>query len=418
MKMIVTSAPASPRSRATARRRLMSRRTLAAQAAALATVAALALAPSAASAAPAGAALTAAGSAAARKAGVSDSFSAVSCPSRRMCVAVGGFLAERWTGHRWVRMRLAQPAGITGASLYGVSCSSARACTAVGSGVGSDNAAAPFAERWNGRRWRVQTISASVTSGVPLAAVSCGSKTSCTAVGYYDFNDISFATQTLVEHWDGTGWAEQPTPPAGDAGSDLTSVSCPSAGTCTAAGYYIDDGDEGPGAAPLAMRWQAGTWAIQPTPGNALGNTITGLSAVSCPTATACIAVGSDPDGNPIALRWNGTTWLTMRVRGTSTSPGLTGVSCSSPDACTAVSGGYLATRKLAQRWNGRWWAWQRIRIPRGSHGTGLSAVSCSSAKRCTAVGSYSVGRNTLTLAERWNGRRWAIQRTRNPGLH
>jgi hypothetical protein len=107
-----------------------------------------------------------------------------------------------------------------------------------------------------------------------------------------------------------------------------------------------------------------------------------------------------------------------MRVRGTSTSPGLTGVSCSSPDACTAVSGGYLATRKLAQRWNCRWWAWQRIRIPRGSHGTGLSAVSCSSAKRCTAVGSYSVGRNTLTLAERWNGRRWAIQRTRNAGLH
>jgi hypothetical protein len=46
MKMIVTSAPASPRSRATARRRVMSRRTLAAQAAALAAAAALALAPS------------------------------------------------------------------------------------------------------------------------------------------------------------------------------------------------------------------------------------------------------------------------------------------------------------------------------------------------------------------------------------
>jgi hypothetical protein len=217
-----------------------------------------------------------------------------------MCVAIGGFLAERWTGHRWVRMRLAQPARTSGASLYGVSRSSAWACTAVGPG-----GASPFTERWNGRRWRVQTISASVTSGVPLAAVSCGSKTSCTTVGYCDFNDISFASQTLVEHWDGTGWAGQPTPPAGDAGSDLTRVSCPSAGTCTAAGYYIDDGHEGPGAAPLALRWQAGTWAIQPTPGNALGNTITGLSAVSCPTATACLAAGSDPTG--IRLRCAGT---------------------------------------------------------------------------------------------------------------
>jgi hypothetical protein len=128
-----------------------------------------------------------------------------------MCVAIGGFLVERWTGHRWVRMHLAQPAGISGADLYGVSCSSARTCTAVGSGVVSDNVGSPFAERWNGRRWQVQTISARVTSGVPLAAVSCGSKTSCTAVACYDFGDISFATQTLVEHWDGTGWTEQST---------------------------------------------------------------------------------------------------------------------------------------------------------------------------------------------------------------
>ena len=48
----------------------------------------------------------------------------------------------------------------------------------------------------------------------------------------------------------------QSLPPVGDIGGDLGSISCrPSA--CTAAGYVNGQSDEGPGTAPLAMRWNA-----------------------------------------------------------------------------------------------------------------------------------------------------------------
>ena len=146
-----------------------------------------------------------------------------------MCVAVGTMgngpkmLAEKWNGRSWSVMRLAQPAGAGGSGLTGVSCTSARALH-------------------GGRLWRQRDT-----------AVSCGSATSCTVVGYYDFGDPGFADTTLADHWDGYSWSSQPLPPAGNPGADLTSISCrPSA--CTAAGYYIGQSDEGPGTARLAMR--------------------------------------------------------------------------------------------------------------------------------------------------------------------
>jgi|ERR1022692_45797 hypothetical protein len=57
------------------------------------------------------------------------------------------------------------------------------------------------------------------------------------------------------------------------------------------------------------------------------------------------------------------------------------------------------------------------FRQPAGTSGNVLAAVSCSSRRRCTAVGyDLTTSGNTLTLAERWNGRRWRIEPTRSPG--
>jgi len=71
----------------------------------------------------------------------------------------------------------------------------------------------------------------------------------------------------------------------------------------------------------------------------------------------------------------------------------------------------------VAERWNGHRWRTQRIREPAGASGNVLVAISCSSRRRCTAVGyDLTTSGNTLTLAERWNGRRWSVQLTRSPG--
>jgi hypothetical protein len=320
-------------------------------------------------------------------------------------------LAEKWNGRRWATMRLAQPTGAIGAGLTGVSCTSARACTAVGYDYGP-NLGGTLAERWNGSKWSIQPTLSPGVGGIPFAAVSCGSATSCTVVGYDDFGTPGFTSNTLAEHWDGHSWSNQSLPPFGNPGGDLSSISCRR--SCTAVGYYNGQSDEGPGTAPLAVRWNGTTWAVQPTPGDATQNETSALTGVSCVSARSCTAVGISDSGAPLILRWNGTTWHSQSVAGNyALNYALNAVSCTSATACMAIGS------SAAARWNGRRWASQRIRRPSGANGLSLSAVSCSSATRCTAVGfknmTVSLVKDILTVAERWNGHTWAPQPTRNP---
>lgn len=350
-----------------------------------------------------------------------DELMAVSCPTDKMCVAVGEssfsstgtMLAERWNGHTWSVTRLAHPPGATNSFLTGVSCTSARACTAVGVDFVPATGGGPLAERWNGSRWTLQVTPNPGQSGVPLAAVSCGSATSCTAVGYYDFGSLGFTSSTLAEHWDGRRWAASSLPSAGDLGGDLSAVSCPSRTTCTAAGYYNGTSDEGPGTAPLAMRGNSGRWVVEPTPGDATENGTSGLTGVSCPTAGTCTAVGENAGGGPLAMHWDGLKWRTQTAADELGVLGFNGVSCASASACTAIGGSY------GQRWNGRKWTLQRIAVPARARSFNLTAVSCSSARHCTAVGSkymtVSQVSDVLTVAERWNGHSWAPQATGSP---
>lgn len=91
----------------------------------------------------------------------------------------------------------------------------------------------------------------------------------------------------------------------------------------------------------------------------------------------------------------------------------LTGVSCSSATACTAV--GSFRTRRgtftLAERWSGRRWMIQRTPNAVSRYNV-LRGVSCTSKTSCTAVGFFSRNYTLSTLVERWDGSRWAIQRT------
>lgn len=95
--------------------------------------------------------------------------------------------------------------------------------------------------------------------------------------------------------------------------------------------------------------------------------------------------------------------------------PELDGVSCASKGACTAV-GSYFppgaSDVTLAERWNGRRWSPQST--PNPATGSGLNSVSCTSNSACTAVGD-DTGNTDVTLAELWNGREWSIRSTPNP---
>jgi hypothetical protein len=347
--------------------------------------------------------------------GTQGQLNGVSCTSSTACTGVGSFtnsarknvsLAEAWNGTKWAIQPTPNPTGAIDAFLNGVSCTSKTSCIAVGyydNAAGDDNT---LAEAWNGTKWAIQPTPNPVgaAGAIRLAGVSCTSKSACTAVGYYAGTSM-FAT--LAEAWNGTKWVIQHTPNSTGASlNEFRSVSCTSKAACTAVGYSLrsDDTD-----ATLAERWNGTKWVIQPTP-NPVGATNTVLSGVSCTSSTACTAVGDYAGTSEfltLAEAWNGTAWV---IQHTPNPPGatlgslLTNISCSSPAACTA--GGYDAAvsppgeTSLAEAWNGTKWMVQQTPNPAGAEQTQLTGVSCNSVMTCHAVGYANVGSITVPVAE------------------
>jgi hypothetical protein len=144
-------------------------------------------------------------------------------------------------------------------------------------------------------------------------------------------------------------------------------------------------------AATSAAATRPLTWAIVPSPSPAKNTNE--LSAVSCHSARFCVAAGDTigaakgSAGSPLTESWNGTAWS---VSPAPKAPGgeLSGVSCPSATACVAV--GFTSPRKginnrtLAERSS-----WSQVPVPRKGISAGLSGVSCASAATCTAVGDF-----------------------------
>jgi hypothetical protein len=92
----------------------------------------------------------------------------------------------------------------------------------------------------------------------------------------------------------------------------------------------------------------------------------------------------------------------------------LTGVSCAGAKYCFAV-GYHSPTRAkpsatLAEKWNGTRWAVVTTPAPAGSHGAFFWGVSCLASQDCLAVGLYDTGSDdgTLPFSEEWNGSTWS----------
>jgi hypothetical protein len=108
-----------------------------------------------------------------------------------------------------------------------------------------------------------------------------------------------------------------------------------------------------------------------------------------------------------------------------STGAVLYGVSCTGRAQCTAT--GLVTTRTgknartLAERWNGTKWAVQATPTPLSGGllgGLFSAGVSCTSSHACVTAG-YSYSKTTARpLAEGWDGRKWTTQPlNKQPGL-
>jgi alpha-tubulin suppressor-like RCC1 family protein len=350
----------------------------------------------------------------------------VSCTSVTACAATGAYinssgvqvpLAEAWNGSKWETQSAPSPAGAKAAFLYGgVSCASSSACVSAGSYENGSGVQATLAERWSGSKWEAQTPPNRDGSGQGdfNGEPSCASALSCEAVGGYV--NGSESERPLAEHWNGLEWTLQWAPsPAGAKEAGLISTSCPSTSECAAVGHYENASGTW---LPLAERLVGGEWAIQSTP-NPEGATATHLTSVSCASATTCMATGyyKNASGVWVALseRWKGTSWTLQSMPNPSgakeTKP--ESVSCVSSSFCKAT--GYYVNSSgvhvsLAEAWNGTSWEVQSTPNPEGAKDTRLFGVSCSSIESCRAVGYYqnASGVNTA-FTESWSSK-WELQ--------
>jgi hypothetical protein len=243
----------------------------------------------------------------------------VACPSASACVAVGDYtdkagneqgMLVTGSGAVWAGTRAALPASAVtpGASLASVSCPAVDSCVAAGSF--SANQQGMMLTGWN-TSWQASSTplpaGAAVSPATSFHEIVCLSVTACIAVGSYTAGPGASAGLVLSGH--GSAWTAIAAPlPAGAAanqgtpGARLASVACSAASACVAAGQYTDTAGD---ARLLLLSGHAALWTARqaPLPSNdrVVGSQAQGelgppfLAAVTCPSAAACVAVGTYP---------------------------------------------------------------------------------------------------------------------------
>jgi hypothetical protein len=232
--------------------------------------------------------------------GVSE-LAAVSCVSAAYCIAVGSHqvspssddfavVLERWDGTAWHRMP--RPGRGWVRSLVAVSCSGVGECMAVGDRADrydrdGDLKTRPLILQLSGGQWR--RLQAPVAPGIAtteMTGVSCATPTFCAAVGNY-YADSSDSATAVAETWDGTAWTRHAVDLGPDTVAELFAVSCPSSGSCHAAGHrYLDRDQDG----MLDLRWDGSGWDDD-SPDD-VAHAGAEADAIDCRTPTSCTAVG------------------------------------------------------------------------------------------------------------------------------
>ncbi|HEY6790036.1 MAG TPA: hypothetical protein VI365_22280, partial [Trebonia sp.] len=197
-----------------------------------------------------------------------------------------------------------------GAETTAVSCSSPGNCVAAGYaayqyGKTAVGTAGFVINQVNGKWGTAMPVPALTAAALfaEVTAVSCAPATTaaaresglnCVAAGVSQLPAGTSVGFVLAEVH-GTWRAAQPVPGLGSArpGSTVTTVSCPSPGSCGIGGYYSDKSGH---RQAFVANEVSGTWhKAQQVPGtatlNAGGNA--SVTSVSCPAAATCVAAGT-----------------------------------------------------------------------------------------------------------------------------
>ena len=317
---------------------------------------------------------------------------------------------------------------------YGVTCVSASDCWAVGyyeAGLG--NPWHTLTEHWDGASWRI--VSSPNTDHAQrnyLDGVVCLSTSDCWAVGAYgDPYQGPSPEQTLIEHWNGTGWTIISSPNTGATQNNaLYGVTCLTTSDCWVVGYHYDYdriNNQVGALQTLTEHWDGTAWTIVNSP-NTSATQRNYLLSVSCPSSSNCWAAGTYFSGSAqqtLIEHWDGTSWSIVASPNTSATVYnvLYGVTCASESSCWAV-GFYDAGvpsafasiyQTLIEHWDGTSWAIVASPNFLNTQSNFLYGVTCASASECWAIGYYDTTSPTSpvqtfnTLTEHWDGTSWTV---------
>jgi hypothetical protein len=217
--------------------------------------------------------------------------------------------------------------------------------------------------------------------------------------------------------------------PAGanaDPGVRQVAVSCPASGHCVAVGEYDDTSF---GLQGLAETLSGGSWhaAELPLPANTVSPPVVQMAAVSCASASSCVATGTyatSTSHEGLIETLSGGTWHAAEAplpAGMFYPPDpavvLDAVSCRSGTCAAVGSNLYLDTEgdtvssALIETLANGTWTPSEAPAPGAGFTTVLAAVSCASAKFCVAAGTggNSCGTCSATepLLETWSAGAW-----------
>jgi hypothetical protein len=290
-----------------------------------------------------------------------------------------------------------------------VSCAKAGECSIVGDYEAAPSApyhafiASEVQGAWHAATAVPGLVALDHGGNAELGSVSCTSPGNCSAGGRYSAS-AGIGQAFVVDEIHGI-WHNAVTVP-GITGLNhgeavISTISCASPGNCSAVGVYQDRAGR---TQVYAVTEVSGTWhKATAIPGVASLNTggFAAVASVSCASAGNCSAGGTYTDGSQhmqafIVNEVNGTWQHAIKVPGTTAleqggGAGLNSVSCASAGNCSA-GGSYNSGAFVVNEVNGTWQ--HAIKVP----GTvavdqysvgGVAAVSCAAPGNCSAGGTF-----------------------------
>lgn len=271
------------------------------------------------------------------------------------------------------------------------------------------------------RQARLAAASATGRPGM-LMGVSADSANDVWAVGCSESDPPNDIESTLTMHWNGSTWAQVPSPDPGQAIDlrCLNGVSVLSPTSAWAVGDFVNSKGR---MSTLILHWNGKRWwrMASPSPGGG-DDELTSVSAVSATNVWAVGDYSGSTTAKDLILHWNGSTWSQVP----SPSPGgstvgdqLRGVSADSASDAWAVGFSQSHTNvehTIALHWNGSTWSQAPSPTPAGADEVELGSVSATSPSNAWAVGFYGAPLNVQTLILRWNGATWTQIASPSPG--